>query len=61
MKNSMLCLASMLGGLVLGSAIALAVAPKTGEEMRKTVRDFINEEVEKWRQCHHIHPQAEQK
>ena len=49
MKNSMLCVASVLGGMVLGSAIALAVAPKTGEEMRRLVRDFINDEVEKWR------------
>ncbi len=49
MKHGLLCFASVVGGMVLGSAIALAVAPKTGEEMRKLVRDFINDEVEKWR------------
>ena len=49
MKSSMWCFASLLGGMVLGSAIALAVAPKSGEEMRRLVRDFINDEVEKWR------------
>ena len=49
MKNSMLCVASVLGGMVLGSAVALALAPKTGQEMRSFVRDFLNEEIDKWR------------
>ncbi len=54
MKHGLLCFASVVGGVVLGSAIALAVAPKTGEEMRKFVRDFINDEVEKWRLANDI-------
>ena len=49
MKNTTLCFVSVLGGMVLGSALALAFTPKTGEEMRRLVRDFINDEVEKWR------------
>ena len=54
MKNTTLCIFSVLGGMVLGSAVALALAPKTGEEMRKFVRDFINDEVEKWRLANDI-------
>ena len=49
MKNTTLCIFSVLGGMVLGSAVALALAPKTGQEMRGLVRDFLNEEIEKWR------------
>ena len=48
MKNSTLCIFSVLGGMVLGSVVALALAPKTGQEMRGLVRDFLNEEFEKW-------------
>ena len=63
MKNSVLCIVSVLGGMVLGSAIALSVAPRTGQQMRSMVRDFINEEVEKWRIANHMQPhtQSEQK
>jgi gas vesicle protein len=35
--------------MVLGSAVALALAPKTGEEMRNFVRGFLNDEIDKWR------------
>jgi gas vesicle protein len=49
MKNTTACIFSVLGGMVLGSAIALALAPKTGEEMRGFVRNFLNEEIDKWR------------
>ena len=34
---------------MLGSAVALALAPKTGEEMRNFVRGFLNDEIDKWR------------
>jgi hypothetical protein len=48
MKQTTLCLLSMLGGAAIGSAVALAFAPKTGKEMRGMVRDFLNEEISKW-------------
>ena len=49
MKHTTLCIFSVLGGMVLGSAVALALAPKSGQEMRNFVRDFLNEEIDKWR------------
>ena len=53
MKQTTLTILSMLGGMVIGSALALAFTPKTGAEMRSLVRDFIDEEVEKMRSaCH---------
>lgn len=48
MKNSTLCIFSVLGGMVLGSAVALALTPKTGHEMRQIMREFLNEEMAKW-------------
>lgn len=52
MKNTTLCIFSVLGGMVLGSAVALALAPKSGQEMRSFVRDFLNEEIDKWREAY---------
>lgn len=52
MKNTTLCFVSVLGGMVLGSALALAFTPKTGEEMRTFVRDFLNDEIDKWRSAY---------
>ena len=49
MKNTTLCIFSVLGGMVIGSAVTLALAPKSGPEMRSFVRDFLNEEIDKWR------------
>jgi len=42
---------SLLGGAVIGSVVALAFAPKTGKEMRGMVRDFLNDEINKWGSC----------
>lgn len=52
MKNTTLCFVSVLGGMVLGSALALAFTPKSGEEMRGFVRDFLNDEIDKWRDAY---------
>ena len=52
MKNTTVCIFSVLGGMVLGSAVALALAPKSGQEMRGLVRDFLNEELDKWRSAY---------
>ena len=30
----------------------MAFTPKTGEEMRGFVRDFLNDEVDKWREAY---------
>jgi gas vesicle protein len=60
MKNTTLCIFSVLGGMVLGSAVALALAPKTGEEMRGIVHKFLNDEIEKWRSaCKEAVPSCE--
>lgn len=48
MKQTTLCILSLLGGAVIGSAVALAFAPKSGKEMRGMVRDFLNAELDKW-------------
>lgn len=52
MKHTTICICSLLGGMVLGSALAMAFTPKSGPEMRNLVGDFLNEEFEKWRKAY---------
>ncbi len=51
MRQSSLCLLSLLGGAVIGSIVALAFAPKSGSEMRGMVRDLVNEGINKFSTC----------
>ena len=47
MKGS--CFFAMLGGMVLGSVITMLAAPKSGDEMRDSIREMVNREIEKVR------------
>lgn len=51
MKNTCICIGSMLGGIAIGTALTLFLTPKTGAEMREVVRDCFAKEAEKIR-CH---------
>lgn len=49
MKQSGLCIITLLGGAMIGAAITMLVTPKTGRQMRDSIRDFVSEELEKVR------------
>lgn len=51
MKNSGFCIVSALGGALIGAALAMFLTPKSGAEMRETLRDAIDKEIDKVR-CH---------
>ena len=42
---------TLLGGALMGAAIAMLVTPKTGRQMRDHIRDFIGDELDKIRSC----------
>lgn len=48
MKNTT-CIATFIGGLVLGAAIAALVTPRTGQEVRESLRDLANKGIDKAR------------
>ncbi len=45
MKNSGICIATLLGGMLIGSALTMLLTPKSGPEMRKQIRDLLNDEL----------------
>ncbi len=47
MKHSTVCAASLLGGIVIGSALAMLFTPQSGDELRSMIREKFNREVDK--------------
>ncbi len=47
MKNTGICMISLLGGMVVGSALAMLLTPQSGPELRVKIKDWVDEEVEK--------------
>lgn len=45
MKNTTMCIASLLGGMILGSALAMLFTPQSGPELRHQIKGFIDEEM----------------
>ena len=45
MKNTTICIASMLGGVIIGSALAMLFTPQSGPELRHKIKDLIDDEV----------------
>ncbi len=43
MKNPQACMLSFLGGMVLGAAIVALTTPKTGKELRGTIRKTVDD------------------
>jgi gas vesicle protein len=50
MKQTTVCVASLLGGLIIGSALAMLLTPQSGPELRNNIRDLFDREVDKMRQ-----------
>lgn len=46
MKNSGICVCTFLGGALIGAAIALLTAPKSGDDTRRMIKDFVKREID---------------
>lgn len=58
MKSSANCILAFLGGAIAGAAVALLMAPKSGEETRRMIKDFARKEFDDLK-CH-CHDKAEE-
>lgn len=50
MKNTGIAIASLVGGMIIGSALAMLLTPQSGPELRKQIKDLIGDEVDKVRE-----------
>lgn len=46
-KNAGVVALAFLAGAAIGAGLSLLLAPKTGEEMRETIRDFTGDALDK--------------
>ena len=52
MKSTGICsLVSFLGGILVGSMVAVLTTPQSGPELRNKIRDYVDQEADKIR-CH---------
>ena len=47
MKNTGTVIASLIGGMLVGSALAMLRTPQSGPELRRRIKDAIDEGVRK--------------
>lgn len=47
MKNSGFSFGSLLGGMLVGSVLAMLFTPKSGPEMRNDIKNLVGDEVDK--------------
>ena len=45
MKNTGIVIVSLVGGLIIGSALTMLFTPQSGAELRKQIKDLIGDEV----------------
>ncbi len=46
MRNTQANMVSFLGGLIVGAAIVALTTPRTGREVRESIRDFVDDGVD---------------
>lgn len=51
MKNTGIVIASLIGGMVVGSALALLFAPQSGSDTRQQIKDLVDEGIDKAKQA----------
>ena len=49
MKNTGIVIAALVGGMILGSALTMLFTPQSGADLRRQIRDLLDNEVEKLR------------
>ena len=47
MKNTGIIITSLLGGLIVGSALTMLFTPQSGMETRKQIKDFLTDEIDR--------------
>lgn len=49
MKNTGIAIVSLVGGLIIGSALTMLFTPQSGPDLRHSLKDFVDKEIDKAR------------
>lgn len=47
MKNTGIAIVSLVGGLIIGSALTMLFTPQSGAELRRKIKDSIDDEIDR--------------
>ena len=47
MKNTGIAIVSLVGGMIIGSALTMLFTPQSGPELRQKIKDSIDDEIDK--------------
>ena len=47
MKNTGIAIVSLVGGLIIGSALTMLYTPQSGPELRRKIKESIDDEIER--------------
>lgn len=50
MKNTGIAIVSLVSGLIIGSALTMLFTPQSGPDMRKHLKDLIDDEVDRMKE-----------
>lgn len=46
MRHTTICVASLLGGMIIGSALAMLLTPQSGPALRHKIKELVEDEVD---------------
>ena len=47
MKNTGIAIVSLVGGLIIGSALTMLFTPQSGPELRRKIKESMDDEIER--------------
>lgn len=61
MKNTGIVIASLVGGMILGSALTMLFTPQSGPELRRKIKESLGDEIDRMKEkLNEVEEQIEQ-
>ena len=61
MKNTGIAIVSLVGGLIIGSALTMLFTPQSGPELRRKIKESLGDEIDRMKETlNEVEEQIEQ-
>ena len=61
MKNTGIVIASLVGGMIIGSALTMLFTPQSGPELRRKIKESLGDEIDRMKEkLNEVEEQIEQ-